>query len=89
MTETWADSSKNNLSLANELTQLIMTSLGWDKPPPDVVEKAAAANIEPWKVPVSFPSRLVSGTGREALGIEDGLDSFYLELPRVTVAPVH
>jgi hypothetical protein len=76
MAQTWSDSSKNNLSLANAMTTLCMTALGWGKPPPNVV-------------PVAFPSRLVTGTGREALGIEDGLDSFYLELPRTTVAPVH
>ncbi|KAI9775051.1 MAG: hypothetical protein M1839_001603 [Geoglossum umbratile] len=89
MKQTWSDSSNNNLTLANNLTQLCMETLGWDKPPPDVLEKAKGANIEPWMVPVAFPSRLVAGTGREAQGIEDGLDSFYLELPRTTVAPVH
>ncbi|KAI9772460.1 MAG: hypothetical protein M1840_000663 [Geoglossum simile] len=89
MEQTWSDSSKNNLTLANNLTQLCMATLGWDKPPPDALEKAKTANIEPWMVPVAFPSRLVTGTGREARGIEDGLDSFYLVLPRTTVAPVH
>jgi hypothetical protein len=89
MTQTWSSSSNSNLTLANSLAQLCMTSLGWDKPPPDVLEKAQAAGIKPWEVPVSFPSRLVTGTGREAQGIEDGLDSFYLELPRTTAALVH
>jgi hypothetical protein len=89
MQQTWSDSSNNNLALANDLTQLCMTTLGWDKPPPDAVEKANAANLTPWTVPVAFPSRLVTGTGRQAQGIEDGLDSFYLELPRTTVAAVH
>jgi hypothetical protein len=89
MEQTWSDSSTNNLALANQLTALCMTTLGWDKPPLDVLDKAKEANIEPWKVPVAFPSRLVTGTGREAEGIEDGLDSFYLELPRTTMATVH
>jgi hypothetical protein len=89
MQKTWENSSKINISLANELTQLCMSVLGWDKPSPDVEAKAKAANIEPWKVPVAFPTRLVDGTGREDQGIEDGLSSFYLDLPRITVATVH
>lgn len=66
-----------------------MSQLGWDKPRPDVAAKAALDASEPWKVPVEFPLRLVTGTGREAGGIEDGLDSFNLELPRTTTAAVH
>ena len=80
MAQIWSDSSKNHLDLANEITQLCMVALGWDKMPPVDTTK---------ELDVAFPSRLVSGTGREALGIEDGLDSFYLELPRTTVALVH
>jgi hypothetical protein len=76
MAQTWSESSNLNLALAESLTALCMDALGWGKPPPNVI-------------PVAFPSRLVAGTGREAQGIEDGLDSFYLELPRTTVAPIH
>lgn len=65
-----------------------MTKLGWDKPRPDIVQKAEMTNTQPWKLDVVFPSRLVVGTGQEAEGVEDGLDSFYLELPRVTTAVV-
>ena len=66
-----------------------MTQLGWDRPRPDVALKAEMTSTEPWKVPVLFPTRLVAGTGREELGIEDGLNSFYLELPRTTAALVN
>lgn len=86
MATTWQSSSEANLELANDLAQLCMETLGWNKPPAEVEQKAAQEGIEPWKLPVAFPKRLVAGTGQEGLGIEDGLDSFYLELPRITVA---
>jgi hypothetical protein len=89
MQQTWTNASTQNINLANSITELSMSQLGWDKPRPDIVLKAEITSTEPWKVPVAFPSRLVAGTGREAQGIEDGLDSFYLELPRTAVAPVH
>ncbi|KAF2257918.1 hypothetical protein CC78DRAFT_597881 [Lojkania enalia] len=86
MASKWQSSSETNLELANNLTQLCMQALGWNKPPVDVEEKAEKEGIEPWKLPVAFPRRLVAGTDREEFGVEDGLDSFYLELPRTTVA---
>jgi hypothetical protein len=114
MQSTWTTSSASaaNIFLANNLTRLCASTLGWDKPlvqpsPPAlksgagagttsgtmakqaatqvaVAQTAAIAN--PWDLSVTFPTRLVSGTKRQNLGIEDGLDAFYLELPRVTVA---
>jgi hypothetical protein len=89
MQQTWTNASTQNIELANSLTELCMSQLGWDKPRPDVAAKAALDGSEPWKLPVEFPLRLITGTGREASGIEDGLDSFYLELPRTTTAVVH
>ncbi|KAK0108293.1 hypothetical protein ONS95_003109 [Cadophora gregata] len=89
MEQTWTAASTQNIDLANSITELCMSQLGWDKPRPDVALKAEMTSTEPWKVPVAFPMRLVAGTNREELGIEDGLDSFYLELPRITVAPVN
>jgi hypothetical protein len=88
MQQLWTNASTTNLDLANSLTELCMSQLGWDKPRPDVAVKAEMTSSEPWKVPVAFPVRLVAGTGREEQGIEDGLDSFYLELPRTCVAVV-
>ena len=38
---------------------------------------------------IMFLLRLVSETGKEALGIKNRLNSFYLELPRTTVVLVH
>ncbi|KAH9218815.1 hypothetical protein DL95DRAFT_458013 [Leptodontidium sp. 2 PMI_412] len=89
MQETWTTASTGNIDLANSLTELCMSQLGWDKPRPDVAQKAEVTSTEPWKIPVAFPTRLVAGTERQALEIEDGLNSFYLELPRTTVAPIH
>ncbi|KAG4443042.1 hypothetical protein IFR05_001496 [Cadophora sp. M221] len=89
MQVTWTTASTANIDLANSLTELCMSQLGWDKPRPDVAQKAEITSTEPWKIPVAFPTRLVAGTERQALGIEDGLDGFYLELPRTTVAPIH
>jgi hypothetical protein len=88
MQQTWTNASTQNLTLANSLANLCMSQLGWDKPRPDIVQKAEMTNTEPWKVPVIFPTRLVVGTRQEASGIEDGLDSFYLELPRTTQAVI-
>lgn len=88
MQQTWTTASTQNIDLANSITELCMSQLGWDKPRPDVALKAEMTRTEPWKVPVAFPTRLVTGTSREELGIEDGLDSFYLELPRTTAALV-
>ncbi|PVH85290.1 hypothetical protein DL98DRAFT_651140 [Cadophora sp. DSE1049] len=88
MQQTWTTASTQNIDFANSITGLCMSQLGWDKPRPDVALKAEMTSTEPWKVPVAFPTRLVTGTAREELGIEDGLDSFYLELPRTTAALV-
>ncbi|KAF2994237.1 hypothetical protein E8E13_000189 [Curvularia kusanoi] len=86
--DTWATSSKVNLGIANAMSQLCMTSLGWDIPaaspptPPTVTTEGSRSH----EVPVTFLERLVNGTGREAIGIQDGLKNFYLELPRITQA---
>jgi hypothetical protein len=89
MQQTWTNASTQNIDLANSLTALCISQLGWDMPRPDVAAKAALDGSEPWKLPVEFPLRLITGTRREASGIEDGLDSFYLELPRTTIAVIY
>ncbi|KAF2001040.1 hypothetical protein P154DRAFT_575420 [Amniculicola lignicola CBS 123094] len=89
MKQTWIDSSTEKLPLANEISTLCSSLLGWDK----LAADAAGSNVKPgspeaesWKVPVNFQERLVRGTKREAAGIQDGLENFYLELPRMTAA---
>lgn len=86
MKETWTTAGQTNLALANDITTLCMQTLGWDAPPTDMLMKAKAAKMEPWKVPVNFPTRLVRGTGREEQGIQDGFENFYLEVPMSTAA---
>lgn len=85
MQSAWEDSVSKNLSTAEELVKGCMKTLGWDLPAPEVVQKAADLDPKPWVLNVKMPVRLVSGNATKVEGVEDGLDNFYLALPRVCV----
>ena len=93
MKTTWQDKSKAGLALASNVTALGASTLGWDKPMiatlPDPDDKFVPPPGKPvWQLDASLPPRLVTGTaaGQSALGdIADGLQNYYLALPRVSV----
>jgi hypothetical protein len=81
---TWNTCAKANQQKANAMVAACMSTLGWDKPPPDVAVKIPSSNPHPWAFDASFPTRLVNGTGDKDDDVRDGFSNFYLELPRAT-----
>ena len=83
MQKTWEDSVIGNLETAKSLVDGCMNALGWNFPAPEVLKKAEKLVPKPWELKAKMPTRLVSGNKVKVEGVEDGLDNFYLALPRV------
>jgi hypothetical protein len=76
----WEDCNKDAAG-AEDLASALVSELGWDSPPPDVLTKVGDTTPKPWDLKTGFPTRLVTGTGKKDVG--DGLANTYLALPRV------
>lgn len=82
----WTDAVTKNQETADALVTGIMSTLGWDTPAPDVVTMNLDVEPKPWMLKQKLPERLISGTKGAIEGVVDGLDAFYLALPRVVAA---
>lgn len=83
MKDMWKTKAEGNLDIAAAMVANCMSALKWDKPDPAVKAKAEAAGLEPWKLETGFSKRLVAGTGGVDSDVVDGLENYYMELPRV------
>lgn len=81
--KSWETASKDNAAVAKGMVNACMTSLGWDKPAPEVQLTTQNLTSKPWDLLANLPTRLVTGTGGVVDGVEDGLPNTYMALPRV------
>ncbi|KAK6427367.1 hypothetical protein LTR95_016001, partial [Oleoguttula sp. CCFEE 5521] len=93
MQTTWTTASTDGLDLATSMAALCATKLGWDAPLPGQLAgpKITDAGVKPaWMLTTDLPKRLVVGTKKpddpKVRDVMDGLENFYLALPRVATA---
>ncbi|KJX99853.1 hypothetical protein TI39_contig350g00003 [Zymoseptoria brevis] len=79
----WQDSAKSGASIAASIASHFSSCLAWDQMlPGDYVRDDAT----PPKLNIGLPMRLVTGTGTQAnADVVDGLENFYMTLPRLGV----
>jgi hypothetical protein len=81
----WQESSgegSKGSKVAQSLVGDVADVLGWNKPAPEVLAKSEGVSPKPWELRAVFPARLVTGTTSND-EIKDGLDNYYLALPRI------
>nr|OQO29959.1 hypothetical protein B0A51_02550 [Rachicladosporium sp. CCFEE 5018] len=93
MQTTWQTCSADGLDLATGMAALCATTLGWDAPLPGQLTgpKITDVGVKPaWMLTTDLPKRLVVGTKKpddpKLRDVMDGLENFYLALPRVATA---